>query len=470
MRRHKPSRLIIVLSALGFLALSLAALALWLVPRRGAPDVSLAAIAVHVSECDAAYAALEEAGLGSALISPDNTFIVVSDFSRLLYLSAAQAFERVSAADPRRTPLIDALERSFTLRFGDEDWTLLYTPRRGSVLQRAGLALAAQSIPFMSSGSLTVSQSLRLNGLFWLMPLGLALHAAFSKPRHDRRFRLALAFSAAPLALSASVEALLAALALISCAKSLYDAYPLREAGPGRFVLRLGSRGPLAARLAPYAFFVLAMAILNPAILAPTIAALGLLAAALAWGPRLAALDRLSLEHSIPAFVPIKPVVLSSAYMATLRSFALLSAAGLILGFALGAAKPAGGAEASLAIKYERVTDQAGKPLELHRAYQASLTWGRLGEAHWGSTAYTSASSDSGTGPEEGEEAAPLGRFDPNALHSALDSGYIPVVRAAAGPGAAASGRPLDYKRLLFCILALIPGLGLLSYGRLRLA
>ncbi len=470
MHRRRLNRLIIILSALGFLALGIAALALWLSPRQGAPGGGLAALAVPVSERDAAYAALEEAGLGSALIRSDNTFVVASDFSRLLYLSAAQAFARIGAADPRRTPLLDGLERSFSLRFNDEDWTLLYARPKGSALREASEALASRSIPFLSSAGASDTNSLRLSGLFWLLPLALALSTVGAKPRHDLRYRLALALSFAPLLLSASLEALLAAQALISCAKALYDAYPLREASPGRFVLGIGSRGAFLARTAPYAIFLSVMAALNPAILAPLIAAAALFAAALAWGPRLAALDRRGLAHQIPAFVALRPGILNARYGSTLRSFTLLAAISLILGFALGASYAGPQAEARLAVSYERVTDIEGRPLELHYAYQASLTWGRLGEARWGNSSYTSSSSGGLSSAEEGEGEAPQGRFDANALHSVLDSGYIPIARRAIGPGAAASAQPLDYKRLLFCILALIPGLGLLSYGRLRLA
>jgi hypothetical protein len=270
--------------------------------------------------------------------------------------------------------------------------------------------------------------------------------------------------------LSASVEALLMALAFISGAKALYDSYPLREEGDKGLVMRIGPTLPFMARIAPYASFALCLLAVNPAIFAFTLAALALYAAAFVWGPRLAALDRIRLAHKPPAFVPIRGNVLSASYLTSLRAFILAAALGLALAFAPGAEYAAPQAEAGLAISLDRITEREGSPLELHYAYQASLTWGRLGEARWGSTAYTSSSGSASLSGAEGEGVPPTGHFAANALHSVLDSGYIPVVHVSKNAAAISSRQPLDFKRLVLCLLALIPGMGLIIYGRLRLS
>jgi hypothetical protein len=342
--------------------------------------------------------------------------------------------------------------------------------RGGDDLDAASLALSAAAIPVLRSLPETSSQSRRFHGLAWLLPLALGLYLVAAKPRRDIRYRLALVLGSAPLMLSASVEALLMALAFIAGAKALYDSYPLREEGDGRLVMRIGLTPPFMARIAPYALFSLCLLAVNPSIFAFTLAALALYAAAFVWGPRLAALDRIRLAHKPPAFVPIRGNVLSASYLASLRAFILAAALGLALAFTPGAEYAAPQAEAGLTITLDRITEREGSPLELHYAYQASLTWGRLGEARWGSTAYTSSSGSAALSGAEGEGVPPTGHFAANALHSVLDSGYIPVVHASKNAAAISSRRPLDFKRLLLCLLALIPGMGLIIYGRLRLS
>jgi hypothetical protein len=254
MPQRLPSRSVVIIAALSILVLGIALALLSRPFRQGGPESGLAALAVPARELAAANAALEQAGLSGAVISPYNTHIVASDFSRLLYLSAAEALNRISGSDPRRTPLLDALERAFSFRVADEAWIPLYIRRGGEELDAASLALSAAAIPVLRSISMPSSRWRNLNGLFWLLPLALGLYFAAARPRHDIRYRLALAFSSAPLMLSASVEALLMALALISCAKALYDSYPLQEAGGQRLVMRVGPRLPFIARIAPYAF------------------------------------------------------------------------------------------------------------------------------------------------------------------------------------------------------------------------
>ncbi|HAE22895.1 MAG TPA: hypothetical protein DCG47_11300, partial [Spirochaetaceae bacterium] len=251
---RRPRRFTAFIVTLTLFALAILALVLWRSLGPDEPDNSLAALAVPARELAAARAALEDAGLSGSIISSYDTQLVVSDFSRLIYLSAADAFRRISSSDPRRTPLIDALERAFYIRIGDDTWTTLYTARRGDSLEQASLALRAQAIPVLSSIGAPSSPGLSVSRLSWLLSLALGLYFVAAKPRHDLRYRLLLVLSGAPLMLSASVESLLTALAFISCAKTVYDRYPLRATDEGRLVMAIGRRMPFLALIAPYVF------------------------------------------------------------------------------------------------------------------------------------------------------------------------------------------------------------------------
>ncbi|MBP7263063.1 MAG: hypothetical protein KBB32_02745 [Spirochaetia bacterium] len=357
-------RLLSMLSAAIIVALGLPALA----------QTGLAAVAVPALDYARAVARIQEAGgVTSAELS-----LPLSDFSSLSVQPLDAVLERLGQGDPRATPLTDAMQKAFHVDVDGAAWINAYVaPSR---LTRLKKALAEDNIPFLATpGRRSLSR------LFFLAPLGLALYGLLRKPRMDKLYRIVGSLLWLPLLFVPGVDAAGAAAALTAMFLALSARHPPRVdgAGPG-----VSPKDALKA-VWPYATALVILCLSSPLVLLALTPTAGAALLFLRHGKKILAWERRRNEHALPSFVPILPGRQGGKLGWVHRSFLLAGACILLLGL-VPAERSATNADAgSLALEWQDVPAGGHDPLDAHVSYQAALTWGRLGEASWGSTTYT---------------------------------------------------------------------------------
>jgi hypothetical protein len=441
---------------------------------------ALASCASYSAEGDAGLAAfaLPEAHAARAarilegrrdLVNEWNFTLPASDFSRVVTMSANEAFARIRVGDPRRTPLIDGLAAAFRIRVDGEAWAIMYLARGSDALfdtidelGRAGIEpLAASharplharagSYPAGGAGGLAAALAL---SLWYLLRLG----------RGDRLFRAIIGLAWLPFVATPSFAGALAALTTAAFA--------------GELALTLRRRRPTSGELA-YAVLIYGPALSfsaasDPIALIPACAAAAWIAAAVIKREPLLARCNASRLHTPPAFVQIAPP--APIYGHARAALRLIAPVAIVVAVALvsngvprsdrdGRPRIAEGLT-GLAVEFIKLDPglEGMNPMVAHAAYQVSLTWGRLGDAAWGRFDLEGLMPPPGIKTTNPKEIA-RESFGTNALHKALDSGYIPTVRAAEPFVTAVPHRGVSFLALL---AALAPAISLFIYGRLR--
>lgn len=445
-----------------FLAAALASCASY----SAAGDAGLAAFALP--EAHAARAARILEGRRE-LVNEWNFTLPASDFSRVVTMSANEAFARIRAGDPRRTPLIDGLATAFRGRVDGDAWAIMYLAGGADVLfdtldelGRAGIeplaASYARPLPGrtggrQADGGVGLAAALALS-LWYLLRLG----------KGDRLFRAIIGLAWLPFIATPSFGGALAALTTAAFAGEL--ALTLRRRRP--------TNGELAYAVLIYGPALSFSAASDPIALIPACAAAAWIAAAVIKREPLLARCNTSRLHAPPNFVPIAPPAPihghARAALRLIASVAIVAAVALISNGAPRSDRDERSriAEGITALAIEFIKLDPGldgmSPAVAHAAYQVSLTWGRLGDAAWGRFDPEGLMPPPGVGTTNPKEIA-RESFGTNALHKALDSGYIPTVRAAEPFVPAVPHRGVSFLALL---AALAPAISLFMYGRLR--
>lgn len=431
-----------------------------------AGEAALAAFALP--EASAARAARVLQGRRE-LVNEWNFSLPASDFSRVVTMSANEAFSRIKVGDPRRTPLIDGLDSAFRKRVDGGSWAIMYVAGGTDTLfETLGELHDAGITAIAASHARPVTERPR-SGL-WAGAVGLAAALAlslwylFRLSRADRAFRAIIGSAWLPFIFTPSMGGALAAIATAAFAGELASTMALRRLGRGEALYAALIYGP-----------VLSFAAANDpiALLPMSAAALWIVGSSLGREPILARCNASRL-HAPPAFIPIARR--SPIHGHALKASRLIVPVAFAVAVALAsnwaprserrAPSPIADGLTGLAVEFEKLDPslEGMSPAVAHAAYQVSLTWGRLGEAAWGSFDPDGLMPPPGIGTTNPKEIA-RESFGSNALHKALDSGYIPRVRAAEPSVPAAPYRGFSSLALL---AALAPALSLFIYGRLR--
>lgn len=454
-----PAR--VACAAIIALVLSLASCA----PYAAAADGGLNAFAL--AEAQAAQAARILEGRRE-LVNEWNFTLPASDFSRVITMNANEALSRIRSGDPRRTPLIDGLARAFRLRVDGQAWAIMYHAGGDQALfdaldelSRAGIAALALSrgrpAPVGAEGAPTGN----IVGLG--AALALSLWYLFRLAAGDRAFRAVVGMSWLPFIAAPGLGGGLAAVATAALAGELGLILALRRPRRDELVYAVLIYGPVASLAAAS----------EPFALVPAGAAALWIAAVALRRERLLAWCNASRLHGPPAFIPISRPSPARSYArgAPLLALAvaLVGASSLVAGWGTRADRPAadpGATLRGLAVEMTRLDPSLDgmDPLEAHAAYQAALTWGRLGDAAWGRFDPEGLLTPRDLGTADPKEIV-RASFAANALHKALDSGYIPTIRATEALVPAGPYRGIS---LLALLAALAPAISLFIHGRLR--
>ena len=323
--------------------------------------------------------ALSAVGAGDA-IGASTAFVPLSDFSAVVTVPFDNASRRSSGVDPRRTPLIDELERRFTVAGpGGIPWRVVHipgsTPGKDRVVASALDTLGidwAWDAPERRSGSKHL----------WLPVIVWAAWLVSRKPRIGRFGRAVLSVAWLPVLAAASP---LAASLVVVLEAATAIAYQL---------LSSGSSSILVSSLWPYAVAVFAVVCLEPTLLwylAASTAMLGALACLL---PRVERLSSRRWLHKPPRFRPLTGSGLAVASTAIRRAALAPLATILIVAVAFPGNAPdrdGPGGRLLLETGSRGRTSIAAAMMNEHLAYQYALTFGRLGDAAWGSRSFSSA-------------------------------------------------------------------------------
>ncbi len=341
-------------------------------------DVRMVAFPASESE-ERVLDALSAAGVGD-VIGASVASVPLSDFSAIVTVPFDDATRRSSGGDPRRTPLLDELERRFTVAGpGGTPWRVVHVPGStpgkdkvvAGVLDALGIDWAWDA-PERRSGS----------KYLWLPVIAWAAWLVSRKPRYDRTSRSILSVAWLPVLAAASP---LAATLVVVLEAATSIAYPLYISG---------SSSRLVASLWPYAVAVFVVVCLEPTLLwylAASAAMFGALAYLL---PRI---ERLSLNrwlHKPPRFRPLTGSGLSAASTAIRRAALAPLAAILAVAVAFpGQLSNRDGSTDPLLLETgsRGGISSATAMMNEHLAYQYALTFGRLGDAAWGSRSFSSA-------------------------------------------------------------------------------
>lgn len=433
-------------------------------PYSTAGDAALAAFALPEALAAQAARVLKSR---HELVNEWNFSLPASDFSRVVTMSANEAFSRIQAGDPRRTPLIDGLDTAFRKRVDADSWAIMYVAGGADALfealeelNRAGIrAIAASHArPLPERAGLHPA-----GGVIGLAAaLALSLWYLFRLAKGDRVFRSIIGLAWLPIIATPSLGGALAAIATAAFAGEMALTLTLQRLHKDEALYAALIYGP-----------VLSFAAANdPISLMPICAAaLWIIACSIKREPILAWCNASRL-HEPPAFVPIaRPSLIHSYGRKALRLLVTVIVALTFMSSWAPRSDRAGPmfvAEGlpGIAVDFTKLDPSlAGmSPPIAHAAYQVSLTWGRLGEASWGRFDPEGLMPPPGIGTTNPKEIA-RDSFGTNALHKALDSGYIPSVRAAEPSVPAAPYRGISFLALL---AALAPALSLYTYGRLR--
>lgn len=397
-----------------------------------------------------------------------NFTLPVTDFSRVVTMSADEAFARIRAGDPRRTPLIDGLDGAFRMRSDGRAWAIMYQTGGAEALFDALDELRSAGIE-----ALAVSRARPLRVRSGAPPAGglagpaaalaLSLWYLFRVAKGDLSFRAIVGSAWVPFLSAPSLGGALAAVATAAFA--------------GEFALILARRRPRRDELlyavliyGPVASFAAAS---DPFALVPGCAAALWIAAASVKRERILSWCNACRLHGPPDFMPISRPSAARGYargaLRLIVPVALVVAAAGMAGWAQRWDRTATArieASPGLSVEFVKLDPrlEGMSPLVAHAAYQVALTWGRLGDAAWGRFDPELLMPPPGVGTTDPKEIV-RASFGTNALHKALDSGYIPSVRAAERLVPAAPYRGIS---LLALLAALAPAISLYIHGRLR--
>lgn len=338
--------------------------------------------AVNTGAAWSALAVPDDAFASLGLDKPDSLHGVddfpvrLSDFSRVETVPLGQALARAGLGDPRRTPLLDALASRFVAQ-GPQGrlWRVMYADRPTNqalgrfieALEAAGVEYAATS---KGGGSLLAA----------LPAAAFAAFAAYRKRRTDLIVALAFAAAAAPPIASLTPAGALAGIAIV--ASAAIAVAPFSGFKLGR---RLAYGFPAAALAAGALAW-------SPSIAPSLVMSASLLGLAASAKPG-ALRARLGLREP-PGFVAISA---STAAKELKRISAIAGAACLAV---VAAASVGGGSSETSALRHDgeyRIEfaggglDDAAAMVEAHAAYQDAITYGRLGDAAWGSSGFSPA-------------------------------------------------------------------------------
>lgn len=431
-----------------------------------AGDAGLAAFALPEEHAARAARILEGR---RGLVNEWNFTLPVSDFSRVVTMSANEAFARIQAGDPRSTPLIDGLATAFRRRVDRGAWVVMYLTGGSDALfdtidelSRAGIEVLAASharpLPVRTGsdpagGAVGLAAALALS-LWYLLRLG----------KGDRLFRAIIGLAWLPFIATPSLGGAIAALTTAAFAGEL--ALTIRQRRP--------RRDELAYAVLIYGPALTFSAASDPIALIPACAAAAWIAAAAIKRATLLARCNASRLHAPPNFVPIAPPAPihghARAALRMIAPVAIVAAVALVSNGVPrsdrdGRSRIAEGLT-GLAVEFIKLDPglEGMNPTVAHAAYQVSLTWGRLGDAAWGRFDPEGLMPPPGIKTTNPKEIA-RDSFGSNALHKALDSGYIPTIRTAEPLVPVVPHRGISFLALL---AALAPAISLFIYGRLR--
>lgn len=385
-----------------FLALATASLSCLPAPAAG----SVVAVPA-VREREALDACLAE---GIAVTAPSTVLVPLSDFSKIVSVSASEALARALPGDPRRTPFLDELERRLSAVDGaGYRWCLLYVDDPGgsravtAALDRAGL-------PWIGTASLGADSR-----MIDSTPLALAIALLWglwlvARPRRTGSRRDGIRRSASLrltktdcIRIGIEARELGRRLASIACAWPLL--LPLR---PGSTALGIATmalfismdearpRGraglPALRPLWPIGLFgvlIAAVAVTEDASILAYAGASAILrvafARASAW--RSGRTER----HTAPVFSPLarRGAAREAGALALASSVPMLGL--LVMAWALASPPASDPVGPGLEFGERLGAGAARRLLTDHLEYQRALTYGRLGEARIGEPGYTPA-------------------------------------------------------------------------------
>lgn len=328
-------------------------------------------------------AALDEASVVAALsavgiddaVGSTTALVPLSDFVRVSAVPFQGANLRAPPGDPRRTPLLDELERRFSVPGPDgEPWRVLYLPKPSRARDEA----AAKAFSGLGTPWAWDLQPGEGGGkaFLWLPASAWAIWLVVRKPRRgSRRGRLGraiLALSWLPLLPGATPARALLFIALEAATMTADRAFKARL-------------------LWPYAVAVAALAAMEPVSLAYLAASIPLLGGLIYLRPRiLRRIARRSL-HEPPAFKSLTEAGSRANAREILRALPLAVAALLVV-YALIPAGSRENAPVGAAYFLERGQgrrgDEAESLLSRQLDYQYAITFGRVGDVTWGDDSY----------------------------------------------------------------------------------
>ncbi len=343
-----------------------------------APGIRVIAIPATTSE-PAVLDALMGAGF-DRVWGAANTAIPLSDFSRIVDVSFAEAELRARPGDPRRTPLFDELERRLVALAPDgTSWRLLY------VQSAKGHDDAAISAALAGLGTNWASTSPEVapfrSGWLWIPVCGWGAWLIIRRPRGDRLRRALLVCAWLPMVARGSPGAAVLAVVLQSAILLWVQARSTRAIS--------AVRAPFIA----YASLAVAMLVLDP------LSGLYLLVSATLSGlvvyswPRVELFLRRRWIHKSPNFVPLTATILRGQARHMTMGLAIpVLVIGILASSVPGGYDALSGGPGLRLERSLRLDPIDGRDLfEKHIAYQRALTWGRIGDAVWGQKTFTEA-------------------------------------------------------------------------------
>lgn len=366
----------------------------------------------------------------------DDFEVPLSDFSRVLPMRLDIAVSRADEGDPRHTPLLDALWSRFEARGPDgEPWRLMYAKGvKQSDLARYLGAIEASGVSWAGSAVSGKPSS-------WLFTLPVAALAVWLLIRRSRSgVRVKLAFSAAA---AFPVSSLSLGGALVGVAMIALGALAALESA-GKDVRERAFR--LAPAALPFAIIAAVAMAFDPSLIIRFVAAIAFIS--VAW----AGVGGFTLKshrlHPSPAFVAISPRTVHAETRSLFAPAAIAAAAALSL------SAISRGSNDSIRIPYGAAyvisfprkggDRDASAMVKAHVAFQEALTYGRLGEAEWGSMKFSPAYRYEETGDtlKRAENAPPISPKAANLGSESFDERALVTLLEVPGPAKIVAIKP----------------------------
>ena len=366
---------------LAIASLAVVTLSVTLVGRAESPGgyrVIAVPVSVVKSDVDAALALY---GIDGSIGSGDVT-VPLSDFAGVIPVTLDEAAARVGTDDPRRTPYLDDLLSSFSLERNGRAWRALLIPGTGRASDRA-VADAMSSLGVEWAWDAPSETDDRLVRV--ILMLAWSVWLALRKRGTDRLLRLLVAACVLPMAVVPGLAGTMAALMMQSLFTMVYEHIGLAPSIAGR---PRTSKGGFPAAAWAMAAGVAILLVMAPPFIATFVASAALFVVVMACRGRLR-LPRTTL-HEPPAFVDITAARRhDEARRLAARSLASVMAAVVVVVASTLAAGTTASDGGRLAWNAIISPSQARADHAAHVAYQISLTYGRLGDATWGASAFT---------------------------------------------------------------------------------